>query len=130
MHAYLFQSGRGIFLSATDEEALAAAFELAKLEGIIPALESAHALSALKQIKFDVSDTTNEALVTATNSKGTNILCFERFLFKDKINPDDFPDKTLVRCGGTLEKIETNPNKSMIWILRLTIKDAFARKAG
>jgi tryptophan synthase beta chain len=43
----LFESGRAKFLNATDDEALAAAFELAKLEGIIPALESAHALSCL-----------------------------------------------------------------------------------
>jgi tryptophan synthase beta chain len=52
MHANLFSSGRAKFLNATDEEALAAAFELAKLEGIIPALESSHALSALKQMQF------------------------------------------------------------------------------
>src|SRR5947208_16755259 len=50
MHAHLYDSGRAIFLSATDEEALQAAFDLAKLEGIIPALESSHAISALKQI--------------------------------------------------------------------------------
>ncbi|MDE3236042.1 MAG: tryptophan synthase subunit beta [Bacteroidota bacterium] len=56
LHAHLFESGRGLFLSATDEEALDAAFELSKLEGIIPALESAHALSALKQIQFKESD--------------------------------------------------------------------------
>jgi len=56
MHAYLFETGRANFLSATDEEALDAAFNLAKLEGIIPALESAHALSALKQLKFTSSD--------------------------------------------------------------------------
>ncbi|HEU4861679.1 MAG TPA: tryptophan synthase subunit beta, partial [Chitinophagaceae bacterium] len=42
MHAHLYDSGRAKFLSATDDESLAAAFELAKLEGIIPALESAH----------------------------------------------------------------------------------------
>lgn len=53
MHAHLFTCGRAEFLSATDEEALAAAFELTKLEGIIPALESAHALHALQQKKFD-----------------------------------------------------------------------------
>ena len=47
LHAHLFDSGRALFLNATDEEALDAAFELAKLEGIIPALESAHALAAL-----------------------------------------------------------------------------------
>ncbi|HET9277413.1 MAG TPA: tryptophan synthase subunit beta, partial [Flavitalea sp.] len=40
MHAHLFESGRGIFLSATDNEALEASFELTKLEGIIPALET------------------------------------------------------------------------------------------
>jgi tryptophan synthase beta chain len=39
-------------MNATDDEALAAAFELAKLEGIIPALESAHALAVLNKIKF------------------------------------------------------------------------------
>jgi tryptophan synthase beta chain len=56
LHAYLYDSGRAKFLSATDEEALTAAFELAKLEGIIPALESAHALHALKLLKFNKSD--------------------------------------------------------------------------
>lgn len=56
MHANLFQSGRGVFLSATDEDALASAFELSRLEGIIPALETAHAFSALKQMKFKPDD--------------------------------------------------------------------------
>lgn len=56
LHAHLFETGRAQFLSATDDEALEAAFNLAKLEGIIPALESAHALSALKQVKFKSSD--------------------------------------------------------------------------
>ena len=49
LHAHLF-------ISVTDEEALMAAFELSKLEGIIPALETAHALSALKQMKFKKED--------------------------------------------------------------------------
>ena len=56
LHAHLFDTGRAEFLSATDEEAVKAAFNLAKLEGIIPALESAHALSALKKIKFSDTD--------------------------------------------------------------------------
>jgi tryptophan synthase beta chain len=56
LHAHLFKSGRATFLSATDEEALAASFELAKLEGIIPALETGHALAALKQMKFKRED--------------------------------------------------------------------------
>jgi tryptophan synthase beta chain len=56
MHAHLYESGRGTFLSATDDEALQAAFELCKLEGIIPALESAHALAALTQMRFKPTD--------------------------------------------------------------------------
>ncbi|MGJ7033595.1 tryptophan synthase subunit beta [Niabella hirudinis] len=56
MHANLFVTGRGQFLNATDQEALDAAFELAKLEGIIPALESAHALAALKKLSFAKKD--------------------------------------------------------------------------
>ena len=51
LHANLFTSGRAEFLSATDQEAIDASFQLARLEGIIPALESAHALSVLNKIK-------------------------------------------------------------------------------
>ncbi|MBK8520543.1 MAG: tryptophan synthase subunit beta [Ferruginibacter sp.] len=56
LHAHLYESGRAIFMSATDNKALNAAFELSKLEGIIPALESAHALHALKMINFKKTD--------------------------------------------------------------------------
>ncbi|MGN6542492.1 MAG: tryptophan synthase subunit beta [Ginsengibacter sp.] len=56
MHANLFATKRAQFMNATDNEALAAAFELAKLEGIIPALESAHALAVLNKIKFKKGD--------------------------------------------------------------------------
>ncbi len=56
LHAHLFDSGRGTFLNATDEEALQAAFEVAKLEGIIPALETAHAFAALKKISLQPKD--------------------------------------------------------------------------
>lgn len=56
LHAYLYQSGRAIFKSATDAEALTAAFELSRLEGIIPALESAHALHALNMFEFTKKD--------------------------------------------------------------------------
>jgi tryptophan synthase beta chain len=56
LHANLFKTGRAMFLSATDEEALAAAFHLARTEGIIPALETAHALVVLKDLKFKKSD--------------------------------------------------------------------------
>lgn len=66
LHAYLFKSGRGTFLGATDQEAIDAAFELTKLEGIIPALESAHALAALKKINL----TTNENVVINLSGRG------------------------------------------------------------
>jgi len=56
LHAHLFDSGRGKFLSVTDDEALQTAFEVAKLEGIIPALETAHAFAALKQLTFAKDD--------------------------------------------------------------------------
>jgi tryptophan synthase beta chain len=57
MHAHLFDSKRGIFMSATDDESVAAAIELARLEGIIPALETAHALAVLPKLKFDGTET-------------------------------------------------------------------------
>ncbi len=56
LHAHLFTSGRATYMSITDEQALEAAFELAKLEGIIPALETAHALSALNSVEFSQED--------------------------------------------------------------------------
>ena len=56
MHAHLFTSGRGKYISATDQEALTAAIELAQLEGIIPALETAHAFAALNQLEFKEND--------------------------------------------------------------------------
>jgi tryptophan synthase beta chain len=52
LHAFLFHTRRASFFSVTDDEALKAAFLLAKLEGIIPALESAHALAILEKIQF------------------------------------------------------------------------------
>ena len=57
MHANLYASGRGIFLSATDDEAMDAAFHVSKTEGIIPALETAHAFAALNQIEWKPTDT-------------------------------------------------------------------------
>lgn len=56
LHAHLFDSGRAMFTSATDQQAVTAAFELAKLEGIIPALESAHAIAILEEMKFKKTD--------------------------------------------------------------------------
>lgn len=56
LHAYLYESGRSEVLSVTDDEALEAAYLLTRLEGIIPALESAHALAVLGQKKFGKND--------------------------------------------------------------------------
>lgn len=56
LHAHLFETRRATFLSATDDEAISAAMELCRLEGIIPALESAHALHALNQLRFNPED--------------------------------------------------------------------------
>lgn len=56
LHAHLFTSGRGTFLSATDAEALEAAVDLARTEGIIPALETAHALAILEDLKLRKDD--------------------------------------------------------------------------
>jgi len=55
-HAHLHATGRTIVLNATDDEALKAAFELTRMEGIIPAIESAHALAALSKMTFLPSD--------------------------------------------------------------------------
>lgn len=56
LHANLADSGRAEVLAATDEDALRAAFELTTLEGIIPALESSHALAVLTMKKFKPED--------------------------------------------------------------------------
>ena len=50
LHAFLYESKRATFMNATDREALDAAYELTKLEGIIPALETAHALAVLPKL--------------------------------------------------------------------------------
>lgn len=55
-HANLFTQNRAEFFSITDEEALKSAFDLTKIEGIIPALESAHALAVLEKKKFNKND--------------------------------------------------------------------------
>ena len=52
LHAFLYESNRAIFMNATDQEALTAAYELTKIEGIIPALETAHALAVLPKMNI------------------------------------------------------------------------------
>jgi len=52
LHAFLYESKIATFINATDREALDASYELTKLEGIIPALETAHALAVLPKLTF------------------------------------------------------------------------------
>ena len=56
MHCNLYETGRAQVMAITDKEALQAAFELTRLEGIIPALESSHALAMLPKMKFKPDD--------------------------------------------------------------------------
>ncbi len=53
LHAHLFETGKAEFYSVTDEEAMQAGILLSRLEGIIPAIESAHALAILEKLEFD-----------------------------------------------------------------------------
>ncbi len=56
MHANLFRTGRAEFISITDDAAMKAGLELAKLEGIIPAIETSHALAIFEDRKFKEDD--------------------------------------------------------------------------
>ncbi|MGF1638870.1 MAG: tryptophan synthase subunit beta, partial [Cyclobacteriaceae bacterium] len=53
VHAHLFETGRAEFYSATDEQAMTAGMQLSKLEGIIPAIETGHALAVFDMKKFE-----------------------------------------------------------------------------
>ena len=66
LHAHLFESKRARFENATDEEALQAVLELTRLEGIIPALESAHALAVLERLNAQP----NEIVIINLSGRG------------------------------------------------------------
>ena len=66
MHAHLWETGRAKFYDATDDEALEAGFELTKLEGIIPAIESSHALAVLGKLGAQK----NETVVVSLSGRG------------------------------------------------------------
>ena len=66
LHAYLYETKRATFLSATDQEALDAAYEMSRVEGIIPALETAHALAALD--KMDIKE--GQVIVVNLSGRG------------------------------------------------------------
>ncbi len=56
MHADLAQKGREQVVAINDDEAIYAGYELTRMEGIIPAIESAHAIAALKKVRFRPDD--------------------------------------------------------------------------
>ena len=56
MHANLFTSGRGEFISIDDDEAMSAGLQLSQIEGIIPAIETSHALAVFDHKKFNSTD--------------------------------------------------------------------------
>lgn len=66
LHAYLYESKRAKFMNATDKEALTAAYELTKIEGIIPALETAHALAVLPKMTLKK----NQVIVINLSGRG------------------------------------------------------------
>lgn len=74
LHAHLFATKRAKYLWATDAEVLDAALELTQLEGIIPALESAHALAVLKKIQMKPED------ITVVNLSGRGDKDMETYL--------------------------------------------------
>ena len=68
IHCNLYETGRAQVLAANDDEALRAAFELTRMEGIIPALESAHALALLPKVKDQFS--TDTVVVLTVSGRG------------------------------------------------------------
>jgi len=74
LHAHLCKTGRAKYLYATDKEVMEAARLLTQKEGIIPALESAHALAALNQIRFKKEE------VTVVNLSGRGDKDMETYL--------------------------------------------------
>jgi tryptophan synthase beta chain len=56
LHAQLFETGRVQFLNVTDDEAMNAGIELSRTEGIIPAIETAHAIAVLSKMDFAPDD--------------------------------------------------------------------------
>ena len=81
MHAHLIETKRAQVLNATDQQALEAALELSRLEGIIPALETSHALAVLGQLSLKKED----RLVVCLSGRGDKDLAtYIDFLNLDK----------------------------------------------
>jgi tryptophan synthase beta chain len=85
LHAYLHKTGRAIFEHVTDDEALEAAFRLTRLEGIVPALESAHALAVLKKRNFNRKDI---VVVNLSGRGDKDMATYMRYMNSYKIDQD------------------------------------------
>ncbi|MEI6852607.1 MAG: hypothetical protein WCL06_07170 [Bacteroidota bacterium] len=77
---------------------------------------------------IESNDTINQSFTAVCNEAGTNIYCFEICRFKDRVNLADYKEGDLVQCGGRLDILETNPCKSDIWILSMTLTQGFVKK--
>lgn len=81
LHAHLIASGRAEAISVTDEKALEAALHLSRTEGIIPALETAHAFAALETMEYNADD----VLVVCLSGRGDKDLeAFMKYLDQKK----------------------------------------------
>ena len=84
-HAYLRDSGRAQYVSVTDDEAMQALLELCKLEGIIPAIESSHALAyAIKVAKTMEKDKIIVVCLSGRGDKDVNTV--QRYLNGEETN--------------------------------------------
>ena len=80
LHAYLNDEKRAEYISVTDKEAVEAGFELSEIEGIIPALESAHAFAVLQKKKFEK----DEVVVINLSGRGDKDLATYQKYFRKK----------------------------------------------
>ncbi len=80
MHCNMFVEGRSRVLAVNDDEALAAGYELTRMEGIIPAIESAHAVAALAKLSFKPDDV---VVLTVSGRGDKDIETYLRFPGKE-----------------------------------------------
>ncbi len=79
LHAHLARCGRAKVFAITDQQAMDAAFRLTRLEGIIPAIESAHALAVLDEAKFKPTDV---VVVTVSGRGDKDMDTYSKYLIQ------------------------------------------------
>ena len=84
-HAYLRDTGRVEYVSVTDKEAMDALLELSRLEGIIPAIESAHALAQVIKMTKDMTE--DQIIVMCLSGRGDkDVITVQRYLNGEETN--------------------------------------------